>query len=576
MNFKHNEEPPIRIALWGTVIVSLFAALCVLLVCLYYFSSPFAYRATLTFSLSDPAGKSLPVDNQSNAVVFPFLSYASSNSLFLSNFYKKNFAENIYFSGDGELINLVFEAKTVADARYGVESWFAAFLEAIVKKNEKLLSMRQHIDQQYDDTTVPSIIQEFHSSIDSFIRRDVRQIELKDLYAQLTEATLKRIYLRNLSSTIRAIRKNGQSLLSLSFITNNSAISVLESKRNLLETQKAHMAAQLGWEHPQIKAMTAESEVISRQLNDKILQIVNQIHSDEIIAENFEIQLRKRIGFSAKDRYDSLNKMFDELENKIRETVDSRNKAINEDPSLQDIRVHVIVPTTLSPISFITLYGKIVGVLAGLLVFFGGLLLLQRCLGERRKQSKRIGSSIPLSKATDGLEACATIEGLSDFLKWSAPSVISIVGSEAARMAAKLSLHLIKECKTILLVNVSGQMIEKMIGPHRGLSDILTGHIQLQDVVYRDYDTGVDILPRGLTSPARAQEFAKNIPDILREFKKNYDFIILEIETEPKYGFEQFAELTDCYICDTVIDGQNWVMKMISKLPKIVYRVAAF
>lgn len=98
--------------------------------------------------------------------------------------------------------------------------------------------------------------------------------------------------------------------------------------------------------------------------------------------------------------------------------------------------------------------------------------------------------------------------------------VVSIIGVQAARMAAKLSLHLVKEKKTVLLVGISGQQIEKIIGPHRGLSDVLTGDAQLQDVIYRDYDTGVDILPQGLASAVRAQDFSNDIPRLLEEFKK--------------------------------------------------------
>lgn len=54
------------------------------------------------------------------------------------------------------------------------------------------------------------------------------------------------------------------------------------------------MAAQLGWTHPQIKAMTAELEAVSYQLKNKISQIVDQIHSDEIIATELEKQLKKK------------------------------------------------------------------------------------------------------------------------------------------------------------------------------------------------------------------------------------------------------------------------------------------
>ncbi|EYS92102.1 hypothetical protein X471_00391 [Bartonella bacilliformis str. Heidi Mejia] len=63
-----------------------------------------------------------------------------------------------------------------------------------------------------------------------------------------------------------------------------------------------------------------------------------------------------------------------------------------------------------------------------------------------------------------------------------------------------------------MLVDISGQKIEKVIEPHRGLSDILIGDTQLQDVIYRDYDAEVDILPRrGLASAIRAQDFSHEI-----------------------------------------------------------------
>lgn len=155
----------------------------------------------------------------------------------------------------------------------------------------------QHLGQQYDKTEILNIVQGFRSSFDSFIYQNVKQSELNDFSVQLTQATLKRIHLASLNSTINMIRENGQSLLSLSFIANNPMISALESKRDLLETQRAHMVVQLGWTHPQIKAMTAELEVISHQLEKKILQIVDQVHSDEALATELEQQLKKGLAF---------------------------------------------------------------------------------------------------------------------------------------------------------------------------------------------------------------------------------------------------------------------------------------
>lgn len=140
--------------------------------------------------------------------------------------------------------------------------------------------------------------------------------------------------------------------------------------------------------------------------------------------------------------------------------------------------------------------------LASFLTLLLGIVLFYPCFRSKKNQlseedlksgenALKKNENISVSQEVKNLEAFITIEGLSDVLKWRASTVISIIGPEAARTAAKLSLHLTKENKTILLVDISGQQIEKVIGPHRGLSDILTGNAQLHDVIYRDYDTGL-------------------------------------------------------------------------------------
>ncbi|WP_375701892.1 hypothetical protein [Bartonella sp. AA89HNZF] len=606
MSLTCNKRLFVRTVWRSILIVLLLQMLCVSLIWLYYFVQPRGYQATLIFSLSDSVGKPLPIKKQDNVIAFlfsqPIISNDSPFSLRVS--YKKKNQENIRLSRHGELINLTFEAETQEAAQRGLETWFSVFSQAIIKQKQFLLNDKSE-DKQYDNTAIINIVQEFRSSVDSFIQHSVKQTELHDLSMQLMQATLKRIHLTSLNSTINMIRENGQSLLSLSFIADNSAIVSLESKRDLLETQRAHMAAQLGWTHPQIKAMTAELEAVSHQLNNKILQIVYQVHSDIIIATELEKQLQKRVSFFVKDQSQSLNEIFNEFENKIKAAVDAQNKVMSKSAQrekvigsywglsdnpllLQNTKINVVMPTTLAHISFMALYGKnvFVGALASFLTLLLGIMLFYPFFKSKKDQlseedvrlkenALKKNESLLVSQEIKNLEAFITIEGLSDVLKWHASTVISIIGPEAARTAAKLSLHLTKENKTILLVDISGQQIEKVIGPHRGLSDVLTGHAQMHDVIYRDYDTGVDILPQGLTSAVSAQDFSNNISHILQEFKKEYDFIILEMASKPKYGFEQFAELTDYYICNTVLNEQDWMMWMVSSFPKTVYRVVA-
>ncbi|AQX19605.1 hypothetical protein [Bartonella sp. WD16.2] len=587
MSFERDKKLLIRIISQNALIVFFSVILCAFLIWLYYFVQPRSYQATLTFTLSDSVGIPLPSDEQDSIVALlfaqpVFLNNSNIQRFFPHGVHEKKLYENIRFSRDGDLIKLAFEAKTVEDAQKGLESWFSAFSDTVIKRNQKLLSVEKKADQQYDNTAILNILQTFRSSTNSSIHHEAKQAELNNLYAKLTDATLRRIHLTILNSTIKMMRKNGQSLLSLSFIANNSAVVALEAKINLLETQKAHMAAQLGWEHPQIKAMIAESKALSTQLEDKILQITNQIHSDEIVAKNFEIQLREKIRIFVKDQSQSFNQMLNELESKVKIVIDRQNKEMNiHTPLLQKAKIRMIVPITVAPVSFMALYSKnvFVSILASLIALLVGLLLFQRYSETKKTQPEEDlenSRNALLTKVIENSETFMTIEGLSVFLKLRSSMIISIIGAQAARMAAKLSLHLVEEKKTVLLVDVSGQQIEKIIGPHRGLSDVLTGDAQLQDVIYRDYDTGVDILPQGLASTVRAQDFLNDIPRLLEEFKKGYDLIILEITSEPKYGSEQIAQSTDYYICNATFDKHNWIVQMISRFPKTVCRVNSY
>ncbi|KEG20125.1 hypothetical protein H710_00728 [Bartonella bacilliformis Ver097] len=538
---------------------------------LYYFFQLRFYQATLTFMLSDASGMPLPSSESDTIIKFLLSSDEVSET---------DFHDTILLSRNGDLINLAFKAETAEEAQKGLESLFSGFSKEIIKQNQKSLSAIQDIRQQYDKKLLLNIVQDFRSSIGSTIYYDAKQVKLNKFYVQLTDATLKRIHFTILSSNIEMMKKNNQSLLSLSFIAKNSAIVTLKEKLDLLATQKAHMVAQLGWKSPQIKAIIAESEALSVQLEDTILQIVSQIRSDEMIARDFERQLSKRISTFVNDQHQSLNQMLNTLENDVKAVIDAQNKQISAYRSLsKNIKIHIVTPVAVTLISFVDFYGKNVlfVLFASFIAFLGGLLLFQKYFEDKttesREENLKKSENILLSKAIKTFESFITMKTLSNFLKSHSSTVVSIIGPEAARIAAKLSLHLIEDRKTVLLVDISGQKIEKVIGPHRGLSDILIGDAQLQDVIYRDYDAGVDILPRGLASAIRAQNFSHEILSILEGFKKDYDVIILEIGNEPKYGFEQIARSTEYYICGVALNEYDWIMQMTSRFPRNIYRV---
>ena len=138
--------------------------------------------------------------------------------------------------------------------------------------------------------------------------------------------------------------------------------------------------------------------------------------------------------------------------------------------------------------------------------------------------------------------------------------IVSIVGNDAAQSSARLSMGLKKNAAAILLVDVSTNEIGNLIGPHRGFTDVLTGDADISDVIYNDYDTGVDILPQGIASLVRAKDFSRDIPAMLKGLKEKYSFILIAMSKVPEFGVEELFRQSDCLVIssDEIKDQENW------------------
>lgn len=142
MSLKCNKRLFVRTVPRNILVILLLAILCAFSIWLLYdFSRPRIYRATLTFSLSDSVGKPLPIHKQ-NSILASLVSQSvplndSNLHSFSSNtFQKKDFHENIRLSRNGDFIDLTFEAGSFEAARRGLETWFSAFSQAIIKQKK--------------------------------------------------------------------------------------------------------------------------------------------------------------------------------------------------------------------------------------------------------------------------------------------------------------------------------------------------------------------------------------------------------------------------------------------------------
>ncbi|EYS92103.1 hypothetical protein X471_00392 [Bartonella bacilliformis str. Heidi Mejia] len=92
--------------------------------------------------LSDSNEMPLPSDESSTIIGF-LLSSDGVN--------ETDFHDIILLPCNGNLINLAFKAETAEEAQKGLESLFSGFLKAIIKHDQKSLSAKKNIRQQYDE-----------------------------------------------------------------------------------------------------------------------------------------------------------------------------------------------------------------------------------------------------------------------------------------------------------------------------------------------------------------------------------------------------------------------------------------
>jgi len=111
--------------------------------------------------------------------------------------------------------------------------------------------------------------------------------------------------------------------------------------------------------------------------------------------------------------------------------------------------------------------------------------------------------------------------------------------------------------KKVLLIDISASKIGSLIGPHRGFTDVLTGDAAIHEVIYKDYDTGIDILPQGLASAIRARDFSRDIGQLVDMITEQYDMVLFAMSTPPSYGLNEIVTLCDCTVVCALNDSEQ-------------------
>lgn len=390
-----------------------------------------------------------------------------------------------------------------------------------------------------------------------------------ELYGALISAVDNRIAYMASIEVLGNLLETGKSPLDLDFIARDPAVQNTRANLNKLATEIAHMETQLGSTHPQIKAMMSEQNALKQELDRHINLAIERLYTEADLCVKVENGLRDELIKAGDINNQSGKQALDQLEEKLKSIWADYDKK-TDDRGLADNQNIEVSPISVEKRSLLSRFGWPLSIFT--LVIFLVLLVASRffarCWKKERKhvsgqeKSQTSKNSVDISsapvKAPEQLKL--DFAGLVDEIRKFNLRIVTVVGKDAAQASARLSMKLRSVEKSVLLVDISTNEIGNLIGPHRGFTDVLTGDAKISEVIYSDYDTGVDILPRGIASLLRAKDFASDIPTLIDALKEQYAVILIAMSLVSEFGVEEIFKQSNCLIisCHDLNDQDNW------------------
>ncbi|WP_295732601.1 hypothetical protein [uncultured Bartonella sp.] len=554
------------------ILILLATALCFVLSVAYCLLKPEVYVATVEFSVHKADGTAID-DSTRNKITSLLLSRSAAQPKDDPTGGKRNdtkfelFGHSFSVKECFDHIELSFSDKNPTYTQSVLQRYFDSFRNDLLKAFPDKTQNRIAAIREKRNNLLKSAFADFDQSFKSSNRQEANS----ELYASLLNAINNRISLTASIEVLNDLKRYNQSPLELEFIANDPAVLRTTSELNKLNTDIAHMENRLGSAHPQIKAMKAEQSELKDELDNNINLAVKRLYTEAELATRIESSLRGELKSAGEAGLKPDHKIFEKFEKQLKSIWDDYDKTI-EASGLMSGQALVVnsSPIRIEKLAFFSRFAMPISVFT-ILVF----LLLSIIMLFVRKRAKIavhnrttqenpevLEKNIPISTKQDQspeynhLEPQELVERLLEI----DAQIVSIVGDDAAQSAARLSMGLKKNAASILLVDVSTNEIGNLIGPHRGFTDVLTGDADVSDVIYNDYDTGVDILPQGIASMLRAKDFASDIPTMLKGLKEKYSFILIAMSEVPEFGVEELFGQSDCLVVssDEIKDQENW------------------
>ncbi|CAM1649471.1 unnamed protein product [Bartonella choladocola] len=552
------------------VMVLLATVVCFVIALLYCLSKPEIYDAKAEFSIRQKAGfmtsdgikenvpPVLPSDTVYQKMARFFKDAAVGNDL-------TAFYHSLSIKEYPDHIELVFSDESGTRARLMLQNVLNVLTKDFLNSDQRGNGNELSKIREERNKHLESALENFKNNW----KTDDYKAGNAELYGALISAVDNRIAYMASIEVLGNLLETGKSPLDLDFIARDPAVQNTRANLNKLATEIAHMETQLGSTHPQIEAMMSEQNALKQELDRHINLAIERLYTEADLCVKVENGLRDELIKAGDINNQSGKQALDQLEEKLKSIWADYDKK-TDDRGLADNQNIEVSPISVEKRSLLSRFGWPLSIftLVIFLVLLVASLFLAKCWKKERKhvsgqeKSQTSKNSVDISsapvKAPEQLKL--DFAGLVDEIRKFNLRIVTVVGKDAAQASARLSMKLRSVEKSVLLVDISTNEIGNLIGPHRGFTDVLTGDAKISEVIYSDYDTGVDILPRGIASLLRAKDFASDIPTLIDALKEQYAVILIAMSEVSEFGVEEIFKQSNCLVisCHDLNDQDSW------------------
>lgn len=467
--------------------------------------------------------------------------------------------------------SLSFIADKKRVAKDTVTHWVEVFHQRVlnVVANKQSLDLAE--EQKRRDKAITAAASDFKASLKELFNTNSLNTTDTGLYSKFFDAVNNRIAYEARIHALEEILQKQQSPLVLEFVAHDPAVSQLSDQLNKIKTQRAYLQSQLGEKHPQIKAVIAEEKAIDKALSDKINLTINQLYLNAQMARAMEDSLYKELLGENTIEVNALDNAFSNFERQLKQSWAEYDQTYLQQTTnslavffVQARPIQVEKSNLSNQLSYLIVFAF----LLGLSIFWALVLFIEKSIisnkGANAKSSPYDRSQSNLERDVSEQHIVAThkdekqtFDDLIQSLEQSSAKKVIVAGHYAAQIAARIGIVFEKNKKKVLLIDISASKIGSLIGPHRGFTDVLTGDAAIQEVIYKDYDTGIDILPQGLASAIRARDFSRDIGQLVDMITEQYDMVLFAMSTPPSYGLNEIVSLCDFAVVCALNDSEQ-------------------